>query len=297
MSCACPSLAPFYVAESFSHVIASYIQRDIWKRDYVAILYDQTEYGEEFDNTLLNSRDEFDWKIMTEHFHFADGHDHSMQDALDAILNKGYHTIILISDRIAALEMIAIYADDRGLLDDDMVWALTGDALRPDLLRTVKYRVGSSMDKLLKGAVLFTNYDRFVYHGESDPFLRMWRQQNSSLVMELNHLRPRNEHREHFYEAALDYFQTETPTQYASNIYDAVMASGIGACQADSLAGNASHIDQILNAQFQGASGPVKYTYDYLEKDVKENSRDPGTVYFGSYNIQPGNKIEEGSRG
>lgn len=38
--------------EDYAATIAEYIQRDIWKRDYIGIVYDQSDYGELFEDPL-----------------------------------------------------------------------------------------------------------------------------------------------------------------------------------------------------------------------------------------------------
>jgi hypothetical protein len=77
-------------------------------------------------------------------------------------------------------------------------------------------------------------------------------------------------------------------------MYDAVMATGIGACTA-LRAGSSSesdHYDAILSGSFQGASGPVSFKRDEEENEFT-NGRDPAGVLFGIHNVRPG-AVDEG---
>jgi hypothetical protein len=221
--------------------------------------------------------------------HIKEGDDNSIEDALGEVIKKGYRTIVLVTKRPAFLDDIARFADKMGMLDGNYFWIISGDAFPPALEPHLKYEVDSATDKLLRGAALFTNYDRFVYEGESNTFLQEWRNQSPSLVEGLNAMVPRKSNGEPYYVAdPKTYFQTEMPTEYSSFIYDAVMTQGISACKA-SLRGNImkhGHIQQVVTTEFHGASGPLTF-YDELDKDYK-TSRNVEGVLFGMYNVRPG---------
>jgi hypothetical protein len=279
------------VAADLGDAVAKYVQR-VWERDYLAIIYDQSDYGEQFEDPLENAEDTLGFETITEHI--VEGDNESIEKALEEVIEKGYRTILLATDREAFLDDVARIAEEKGLLGEGYFWILSGDALPPALLPTLRHEVDSPVDKLLRGAAVFTNFDPFVYNGEADPFLKAWRSQNTTLVDRLNAIQPRQSSGDNFYTADQSYFQTETPTEYASFMYDAVMATGIGACTA-LRAGSSSesdHYDAILSGSFQGASGPVSFKRDEEENEFT-NGRDPAGVLFGIHNVRPG-AVDEG---
>jgi hypothetical protein len=279
-------------AEDFSLALAKYVQR-VWERDYVAVIYDKSDYGEQFEDPLEGASETLGYVTIT--MNVVEGSDESIEDALEQLYASGYRTIILATDREAFLDDVARIAEDKGLLGKGYFWILSGGALPPALLPTLKYEIDSPVDKLLRFAAVFTNYDPFVYNGETDPFLKAWRSQNSTLVDRLNSIQPRQSNGENFFTADPSYFQTATPTEYASFMYDAVMAIGIGACNV-LLAGNSSnrdHYSTIVSSSFQGASGPVSFKRDEEENEFA-NGRDPTGVLFGIHNVRPGTVDDDG---
>jgi ABC-type branched-subunit amino acid transport system substrate-binding protein len=270
----------------FASTIAEYVQRDIWQRDFLGILSDASSYGEQFEDPIRDTGELYGLRTLSRHL--REGEDESIEDALEEVIKRGYRTMVLITDRPAFLDDIAHFADEKGMLDGGYFWIISGDAFPPALEPHLKYEVDSATDKLLRGAALFTNYDRFVYEGESNAFLQEWRNQSSSLVEGLNAMVPRKSNDEPYYVADhKTYFQTEIPTEYSSFIYDAVMTLGISACKA-SLRGNkkSGHIQQVVTTEFHGASGPLTF-YDELDKEYK-TSRNVEGVMFGMYNVRPG---------
>jgi hypothetical protein len=273
----------------FAAIIALYVQRDIYKRDYIGIIYDRSDYGETFEDSLGDAEDKLGFESLTGHF--IEGDDATIYDALGDVLEKGYRTILLITDRPAMLDDIARIAEELGLLGEGYFWIITGDALPPALLAHTQHAVDSPADKLLRGAALVTNYDRFVYEGESDPFLKEWRKQDSTLVDRLNRIQPKNILGNPFYVGGATYFETETPAEYASFVYDSVMAAGIGACRAQQGVDDiTNHQQAILNGKFSGASGPVDFGQE------GKTSRDPNSVSFGVYNVRPSSADENNMR-
>jgi hypothetical protein len=266
--------------------LATYVQRDIWQRDFVGIIYEQSDYGELFEDPLEGAEAELGFETLTEHI--IEGDEASIYDALGDVVEKGYRTIILVTDRPQMLDAVARTADELGLLGDGFFWIITGDALPPNILATTKHAVDSPVDKLLRGAALYTNYDLFTYNGESDPFLTEWRKQGKTLVNRLNKIQPRKPDGSRYYVADASYFQDETPSEYASFVYDSVMAAGIGACWAQ-LNNVTDHRQSILESKFTGASGPVEFAED-------SSSRDPTGVMFGVYNVRPGSIDKDNMR-
>jgi hypothetical protein len=280
------------VAADLGNAVAKYVQR-VWERDYIAVIYDKSDYGEQFEDPLEGAQEMLGYKTITNHI--IEGNDESIESALEEVSAKGYRTILLVTDREAILDDVARIAETKGLLGVGFFWVVSGGALPSALLPTLRYEVDSPVDKLLRGAAVFTNYDPFVYNGETDPFLKAWRRQNSTLVDRLNSIQPRQSNGGDFFTANPSYFQTETPTEYASFMYDAVMATGIGACNA-LRAGNSSnrgHYNKIVSSSFQGASGPVSFKRNEEENEFT-NGRDPTGVLFGVHNMRPGIVNDDG---
>ena len=146
----------------------------------MGIIYDR-DYGEMFEDPLEDVEDELDYETMTEGF--VEGDMGSIESALEEVIAEGYHTICLITKRFEILDDIAKVADELGLVGPDYFWLITGDALPPSLLPTVRLEKGSPLDKMLNGAALFTNYDPFVYEPQGDAFLQeVWKTQDSAMV-------------------------------------------------------------------------------------------------------------------
>jgi hypothetical protein len=270
--------------EDFARTVAEYVQRDIRQREYIGILYEDSDFGEGFEEPLEDAEELYGFESITEHL--REGDDETIEDALEEVIKKGYRTIVLITKRPAILDDIARFADKMGMLNGDYFWIISGDAFPPALEPHLKYEVDSATDKLLRGAALFTNYDRFVYEGESNAFLQEWRNQSPSMVVDLNGMMPRKSNGEPYYVADPNaYFQTETPAEYSSFIYDAVMTAGISACKAVKDEEN-DHLYHVLRTEFTGASGPLSF-YDANTEDY-ETSRNMEGVMFGMYNVRPG---------
>ena len=280
--------------EDFAATIASYVERDIWERNYLAIIYDSSDYGEQFEDPLEDAEDLYCYTTMTESI--SEGDEESIYESLEEAKEEGYRTVALITDRPSFLNDVARVASDLGMLNGDYFWIISGDAFPPALVPHMKYEVDSPTDRLLRGSALFTNYDRFVYQGESDPFLQEWRKQDPSFVEQLNTKLPLKSDGKPHYAAPAAYFAEETPTEYASFMYDAVMSAGISACKAieDSANSTSKHVEYISKTGFNGASGPVSF---FDEDGEPQTSRNAEGVTFGIYNVRPGTVDTDNMRG
>lgn len=87
------------------------------------------------------------------------------------------------------------------------------------------------------------------------------------------------------------YFQDEMPTDYASFMYDSIIATGIGACKSLSRTQSDAHYQAIIDTVFQGASGEFNI-YSNGQYGEEPNTRDPTGVQFGVYNIRPGEVVD-----
>lgn len=282
--------------EDYAMALAQYLQRDTWRSDYIGLLYDDSDYGELFEHSLETASVQYNYDLIAGHM--VEGDESSVKASLERILQKGYRTVVVATDRPAVLEDIAVLAEELGMLNGDFVWVLSGDALPPAMQPFLQNKIDSPMDKLLRGAALFTNYDRFVYEGKFNNFYKVWREQAPSLVEEINAMQPLDKDGNPLYLATKGYFQNESPTEYSSFIYDAVMTAGASACMARlrgvrGRAGN--HVQQVLTTEFTGASGPVSF-YD-KENKIFQTSRNVDGVLFGMYNVRPKEADEDSVRG
>lgn len=280
-------------AAEFASIVALYVQRDVFMRDYLAVLYDQSDYGEQFEDPLEDAEDALGYETITEHI--VEGDDESLYESLGEVVDKGYRTILIATDRPAMINDIARVADELGLIGPGYFWIFSAAMMPPAMKDTIRFEVDSPADRMLRGSALFANYDSFVYNGETDSFLKEWRKQNASLVDHLNDIVPMDSNGSKFYVADGSYFQTETPTEYASFMYDSIIATGIGACEA--LAGDGDHYQNMLDSAFFGASGKVKFKKGEEDGDSPSNARDPCGPLFGVYNVRPGPVGGDGKRG
>lgn len=279
-------------AYDFGETVAKYFERDILEREVAGIIYDETDYGEQFESPIEELEEDFGYLTITESFHQGD--DDGIQSALQEAKDKGFRTIVLITDQPAMLDDVARIADQMDMLSG-YFWIISGGALPPAQWASVKYEIGSPTDRMLRGAAMFTNFDRFMYYGDSDPFLIQWRKQTLSLSRLKEMLQYTNSNVTlNFLQ---DYFKSETPAQYASFMYDAVISAGISACAAKRLPRLPStmnrHFEQLLSTSFSGASGLVNFKKGE-NKDGDEiflNSRNVKDVTFGMYNIRAGDLV------
>lgn len=295
-------------SQDYGFAIANFVQRDVLKRDFLAIIYDVSDYGEQYEDPLEDAEDFLeDYSTITEHI--IEGNRESIEDSLGTTVEDGFHSILLATDRLAMLDDVAEVAEEKNLLGKEYFWMLSGDMLSPAMMPHIKYEVDSPADKLLRGAAVFTNYDPFVYYGETDPFLKAWRKQEAAVVERLNAQNPTNKS---IIEGTDGYFEIETPTEYASFLYDSIILSGLSACKAHAKAGTADegdskdehyeggrHVAEVFETEFTGASGYVQFSED---EDTSEfvvgrlNGRDISGVVFGMYNVRPGPVDENNMR-
>jgi hypothetical protein len=265
------------VATDFARTAAEYLQRDIWIRDYVGVIYAQSDYGEQFEDPMENAENDLGYKTKTEHV--LEDDIQSMYDSLGECVSEGYHTIFFAADRPAILDDLAEVGEDLGIIGEDYVWFFTGDILPPELLSTTRFEVDSPADKVLRGAALLTNYDPFVYKPEGDAFLDAWKKQGDELLERLREMHPLDPSDPGYFAGEAGYFQEEVPTEYASFLYDAIMNAGMSACR--SLESSTDHIVEVFKSDFQGASGHTSFKSG-------QNTRSTAGVKFGVYNVRPG---------
>ncbi|CAB9498952.1 Gamma-aminobutyric acid (GABA) B receptor [Seminavis robusta] len=275
-------------SQDYGFAIANFVQRDVVERKFLAIIYDASDYGEQYEDPLEDAEDFLEeYATITEHI--IEGDRGSIEESLETTVEDGYHSILLATDRLAVLDDVADVAADMGLLGDDYFWMLSGDMLTPAMLPHIQYKVDSPTDKLLRGAAVFTNYDPFKYYGEADPFLRAWRNQPDSIAEHFNE--PMNNPLNKTILSSMEtagYFRRETPTEYASFLYDSIVLTGLSACKAHSEGGE--HVAEVFETEFQGASGYVQFSQSHETSELalgRLNGRDISGVIYGMYNLRP----------
>ena len=269
-------------AVDYAETISTLVQRDVWKREYLGVIYDQSDYGEQFEDPLEDAEDTLEYVTITEHV--EEDNPETWDESFGEAEGEGYHTIFFATDRPSMLDKIAVVAEDKGLIGEDFLWIMTGDILPPEIFATVRFEVDSPADRLLRGAYLVTNYDPFIYEPTDDPFLEAWKSTGDEMLDRLKALHPLSPNDPGYYVGEPGYFQSTTPAEYASFLYDAIITAGISACKSQQ--SGDSHLSEIFKSDFVGASGRVVY---------KEgtNSRDRVGTKFGVYNVQPGEIDEE----
>jgi hypothetical protein len=274
----------------YARSVAEYLQREGKERDYLTIIYDATDYGEQFEDPLENARDEMGFKALTEHIVQDDIV--MIRDAMLDLANNGYHTVILATDRPPFMNIVADIADELGLIGDQWLWMLSSEAMPPQILERTFQDQDSPLNKLFRGAGIFADYDPFILRPKGDTFLKSWKSQDGDLITQINALHPLAPDNPAYFAGDVNYFQTTDPSPYSSFLYDSVMLAGMSACQLQHKEMNRQalpvdtgghHLGEIFETKFQGASGAVKFD---LNNEDTPNSRDPSGVGYGIYNIR-----------
>lgn len=150
------------------------------------------------------------------------------KEAVQFVKETGFRTVLLnIPDTIRVLEF-AEYLDQANLFTSDFIYILLSDAFPTDRFDSTvgQQQVGSALDKLLTGALIFDRLDGFRV-SDQDPFLKAWQSLDASFVSLVNQHMPSTANS---FVAGSDYFHTNVPSNYVSFVYDAVMTVGFGGC-------------------------------------------------------------------
>lgn len=279
----------------FATAVGEYLQlRPGMERDFIAIIYDFSDYGEQFEDPLEDGEARLKFESITEHI-VQDDLD-SIYESLGDVLENGYHTIILVTDRPPFMHKVAEVADELGIIGDDWLWVLSGDAMPPQYLEMLEETPNSPLDKLLRGAGVFFDYDPFILIPQGDKFLESWKSQDAAFVDQVNALHPLDPSHQAHFKGEPSYFQTLSPSPYSSFVYDSIMLVGLSACQLQEkkLSGEplpkdvgGAHLAEIFETRFQGASGEVFFE---LTSEDTPNSRDPSSVQYGMFNLRTINR-------
>lgn len=227
-----------------------------------------------------------------------------------SIKAKGINTILINTDHPKSLDSLADALDEQGMLTNDYVYILS-PMTTPTDQRLALLRNGgqpdSPLDKLLSGALVMDQLDGFTAKttgsttgaagsDKEDAFLRLWKEQNATLVDQLNAQHPLSPGDDAYWQAPPDYFQkgnTDTgsfsghPSNLASFVFDAVMSLGVGGCRTlanqdnnASAIGLVEMMEGIMSVNFMGVSG------QRLRFAQERHYRRPDDITMGLYNIR-----------
>jgi hypothetical protein len=174
----------------------------------------------------------------------------------------GIRTIVLAIEA-NELELAAENLQNLSMSNEEYLFILLFHFFAVDTLDTMlgPHAPGTPLDALLSGALVVDRIDLAELESEvEDPFVRAWKQQNSSTVARINSMVPLNKQGAPYIQGSPDYFQTTLPSRWSSHIYDSVMAIGFGACGLAKQGSSSSFqsLQPHLNPQDpQGPSPPV----------------------------------------
>ena len=135
------------------------------------------------------------------------------------------------------------------------------------------YHSVASGDPLSNAVILWMRYT---------PVSVAWRGQTAEAIDLLNAVNPIEPGQPGYFSAGPEFFETYIPDYGAAYLYDAVMATGLGACLAGT--GNITdeeHLQGIRSVDFQSASGRLVFGND----DNRLGSRRSSTVIWGILNF------------
>jgi hypothetical protein len=198
----------------------------------------------------------------------------SAMSALQRVKNLGFRTIVLSMEfAFDELPIIADAAEELELNNGDYMWIIFGEA-EPGAFQTTS----TNITKLLFGAARLGPLG-----AERNPPTSAWTEQSSTMVDKVNTVNPLEPGETGYFFAEPDFFETYG-TQYGDELmFDAVMATAMGACLADRDGGKTTglaHVKGIRSVDFQGASGQVKFERGSDGLGAREIS----TIIWGVYN-------------
>ena len=276
---------------------------------YLSVWHTATRQGTAFADTLIEQSELLleEKQKSLEIVVFRDNFGENVADKLKQMRDVGYKTIFLSLWDPSALVGYAHELALLNMLEGDYVYFLDSDLIPSDYTEELfgPQTPGSPLDRLLSGALVFDRLDGFRHHNVSDDFENFWQNQTADDVALMNSIVPNST----YYYAASEYFQTLSPSNYASFAYDAVVTIGLGGCNAEKSGENLTEVVRrrhlqlqtvedptrgrllrnMQNVTFHGASGRVAFG---KEEGQERNSED---VTIGLYNIVP-NEVVDGNR-
>lgn len=166
------------------------------------------------------------------------------------------------------------------MLTDEYLYVFQPQAVPTDAVGEIfgGQEIDSPLDRLLRGGLMLDHHDPFRAYPDTDPFLKIWKSQNVSMVQRIIETWPAFGYKDP------SFFQETVPADYAAFLYDAVMSIAFGACYAttEKAASNDTlpFRNDIRHWAFTGATGSVDYSCKY------KSNRCNDPLKFGIFNIQ-----------
>ena len=258
--------------ETRSKMILDFLAMPGYYRKYLVIVYEENDsyFSKfEFQQTLLDlGKDMYDVDIFLFEIPRATSSsaaaaaaaaaEDDLRDVFERIKSTGIRTIYLnVHSLPRMIDDISPILDDVGLLDDNYMYVLSPEAIEtsndkdgdddddsPTTITQQQLSIGSTGDRLLSGALVFHPLDNFLLQREGrdddgdgkvevedDPFFFSWKGLDSTFVERINALLPFAP-KEEGGTIPQDYFQIHNPSPKVAFVYDAIMALGIGKCNA-----------------------------------------------------------------
>jgi hypothetical protein len=276
------------------------------RTDYIAFVYPLTETGtlwrEAFSIVLDEETIESRSYSYNSFFSPATSDLRSMQNTMEAVKASGYRTILVAPDLPSVqIPAMAQVATELGLTNGDYLWIFAGDF---DL--ALLHSSDAAVQELLRGSLLIAPISGRDISPVEDPFYRAWRSQGPDQVKILNAANPiqvqdgivnENSTGKGFVKgdssgymlAEDDFFQQTSPVFGSSFLYDAVIATGMGACQAFAASNGSGvevepFVEGIRSVTFTGATGYVQVGCDDC---TFKSGRYPYTTMWRILNLLP----------
>lgn len=302
-----PEKHPFFSqvnADSYSEMefLASYLNHTN-RTNYIAVVYSSSASVMQKVHIFrvlmdLAGVDQVQTFSYRSHLITSELPDTSIRHALEHVKKTGYRTIVWISDD-TRLDGIEIHeaASDLGLDQGDHFWILMGgvaDLSTEEQLQLLnKNNASFGPHNYMQGSAYLTPYDGFELSVSQFPSALF--RQNKSFVERLEAIAPIQNYYNWSYTAAnAENFTFEAVVKSfygwwmgSGYLYDAVMAIGMGACEAAAkqpqgrpLTGE-ERLKGIRSVDFMGATGRIAFN------GLESGSRQRNTVPFSVVNFLP----------
>jgi hypothetical protein len=267
-----------YMPSSVQNLVDYLLLRD--RTDFIATVYAFSDTGTQLSETIslffseyMISHEMVSYSLPIEDSLRFDTR--TARNALEKVKNLGFRTIILVLESaLGEFPLIADAAEELELNNGDYLWIMFGDE-ESEIFRTNN----TNINKLLNGAAFLS-----PLIPEATPITRAWIEQNGTMADKLNAFNPIEPGETGYFFAEPNFFETYFPFYGDVVMFDAVMATAMGACLADRDDVNntgLAHVRGIRSVDFQGASGPVKFERGSAGQGVRESS----TFEWGVFNL------------
>ena len=258
---------------------------NVLPRQYLAMIYEEAHYTSSYLARCFQEDAADKYGLVSTSFpddHFGIVQTQSAESLQRQVMAKvaatGVKTIFINKIQSSSLQLTAELLQEYNLLTHEYLYIFTPEAVPTDAVGRVfdQVPVNSPLDKLLRGGLVLDHVDPFRVRPENDPFLNAWKDYPGTNNNNNNN--------------------TQRPADYASFLYDSIMAIGMGACHAtttttttttttpddddDDKADITTFRQHIHATNFTGASGRVEWGC-YGSNRCNEPLR------FGVFNIRP----------